>query len=75
MEPHHHARSGLWRWVLEEGVPIAEAEARTLATSCDDWVPANAYSPMCGNSICQDRRFHCTGGCSLETHSITATST
>ena len=24
--------------------------------SCREWVPANA-SPMCGNSICQDRRF------------------
>ena len=51
----HHSRSGLWRRVLEEGVPIAEAEARTLAF-LHDWVPANA-SPMCGNSICQDRRF------------------
>ena len=51
----HHARSGLWRRVLEEGVPMAEAEARTLAF-LREWVPANA-SPMCGNSICQDRRF------------------
>jgi len=51
----HHSRSGLWRRVLEEGVPIAEAESRTLAFLAD-WVPANT-SPMCGNSICQDRRF------------------
>ena len=51
----HHSRSGLWRRVLEEGVPIAEAESRTLEFLAQ-WVPANA-SPMCGNSICQDRRF------------------
>ena len=50
-----HGKSGLWRRVLEEGVPLAEAEARTLAF-LDQWVPAKA-SPMCGNSICQDRRF------------------
>jgi len=51
----HHSRSGLWRRVLEEGVPIAEAELRTLGF-LSGWVPANT-SPMCGNSICQDRRF------------------
>jgi oligoribonuclease len=50
-----HSRSGLWRRVLEEGVPMAEAEARTLAF-LREWVPERA-SPMCGNSICQDRRF------------------
>jgi oligoribonuclease len=52
---NQHAKSGLWRRVLEEGVPMAEAEARTLAF-LREWVPANA-SPMCGNSVCQDRRF------------------
>jgi oligoribonuclease len=50
-----HGGSGLWRRVLDEGVPLAEAEARTLAF-LSEWVPAKA-SPMCGNSICQDRRF------------------
>ncbi|MES2859089.1 MAG: oligoribonuclease [Pseudomonadota bacterium] len=50
-----HAKSGLWQRVLEHGVPLAEAEARTLAF-LQQWVPAKA-SPMCGNSICQDRRF------------------
>ncbi len=50
-----HGKSGLWRRVLEEGVALAEAEARTL-DFLRQWVPANA-SPMCGNSICQDRRF------------------
>ena len=52
---NQHGKSGLWRRVLEEGVPLADAEARTLAF-LKEWVPVNA-SPMCGNSICQDRRF------------------
>ena len=52
---NQHGKSGLWRRVLDEGVPMAEAEARTLAF-LREWVPANT-SPMCGNSICQDRRF------------------
>ena len=50
-----HGKSGLWRRVLEEGVPLDEAEQRTLAF-LREWVPERA-SPMCGNSICQDRRF------------------
>ena len=50
-----HGKSGLWRRVLEDGVGMADAEARTLAFFAE-WVPAN-MSPMCGNSICQDRRF------------------
>ena len=50
-----HGKSGLWQRVLEEGVGMAEAEKRTLSF-LSQWVPANA-SPMCGNSICQDRRF------------------
>ncbi len=50
-----HGRSGLWRRVLEQGVPLADAEARTLDFLAA-WVPPGA-SPMCGNSICQDRRF------------------
>ena len=52
---NQHGRSGLWRRVLDEGVPMAEAEARTLEF-LEQWVPAGK-SPMCGNSICQDRRF------------------
>ncbi len=51
----HHAKSGLWQRVLDSQASIADAEAQTLAF-LQDWVPANA-SPMCGNSICQDRRF------------------
>lgn len=52
---NQHGKSGLWTRVLEQGVPLAEAEASTLAF-LREWVPANT-SPMCGNSICQDRRF------------------
>lgn len=52
---NQHGKSGLWRRVLEEGVPLAQAEQQTLEF-LRAWVPANA-SPMCGNSICQDRRF------------------
>ena len=52
---NQHRKSGLWQRVLEQGVTMQEAEERTLAFLAK-WVPANA-SPMCGNSICQDRRF------------------
>ena len=52
---NQHGRSGLWRRVLEEGVPMAEAEQRTLAF-LQQWLGPR-QSPMCGNSICQDRRF------------------
>lgn len=52
---NQHRKSGLWNRVLEQGVTLQEAQARTLAFLAD-WVPADT-SPMCGNSICQDRRF------------------
>ncbi len=52
---NQHGRSGLWRRVLEEGVTLGEAESRTVAF-LKEWVGAK-QSPMCGNSICQDRRF------------------
>lgn len=50
-----HGRSGLWKRVLQSEVDLARAEADTLAF-LEAWVPAGK-SPMCGNSICQDRRF------------------
>lgn len=52
---HQHGKSGLWQRVLESGVSMEEAETRTLDFLAQ-WVPAGA-SPICGNSICQDRRF------------------
>ncbi len=52
---NQHGKSGLWQRALESTVTLAEAEARTLAF-LRQWLPERA-SPMCGNSICQDRRF------------------
>jgi len=50
-----HAGSGLTRRVHESRIDEAQAEQLTLSF-LSNHVPANA-SPMCGNSICQDRRF------------------
>lgn len=52
---NQHRKSGLWQRVLDSQVSIGQAEALTVAF-LNEWVPVNA-SPMCGNSICQDRRF------------------
>ena len=52
---NQHRRSGLWNRVVASDVDMAEAERRTLEFF-EQWVAAGA-SPMCGNSICQDRRF------------------
>jgi len=51
----HHGASGLVERVRHSTTTAAEAEQQTLAF-LQPWVPAGA-SPMCGNSICQDRRF------------------
>jgi oligoribonuclease len=50
-----HGRSGLVERVRASSIREAEAEQRALAFLALH-VPANV-SPMCGNSICQDRRF------------------
>ena len=50
-----HGESGLTARVLESEVDAHEAELATLAF-LREWVDEGA-SPMCGNSICQDRRF------------------
>jgi oligoribonuclease len=50
-----HGKSGLWDRVLASEVEMAAAEARTL-DFLSHWV-APGKSPICGNSICQDRRF------------------
>ena len=52
---NQHGKSGLWKRVVESQVTLGQAEAQTVAF-LNEWVPAGA-SPMCGNSICQDRRF------------------
>jgi oligoribonuclease len=53
----HHGNSGLTAKVLASNISLAEAETKTLAF-LRQHVPPNT-SPMCGNSICQDRRFLC----------------
>jgi oligoribonuclease len=50
-----HKKSGLLERVRSSGVAEAEAERRAIQF-LSDHVP-NGVSPMCGNSICQDRRF------------------
>jgi len=50
-----HNRSGLVKRVMESKITVTEAESQTLeflSKHVDSGV-----SPMCGNSICQDRRF------------------
>ena len=50
-----HGRSGLTERVRTSTVTEAQAQAM-LIDFLRPWVPAGK-SPMCGNSICQDRRF------------------
>jgi len=52
---HQHTKSGLLERVRSSSVSCAEAEVATLEF-LRQYVPLNT-SPMCGNSICQDRRF------------------
>lgn len=50
-----HGKSGLTARVRASTVSEAEAEA-TVLEFLQQWVLARS-SPMCGNSVCQDRRF------------------
>jgi oligoribonuclease len=50
-----HGKSGLTQRVRESKVDEAAAEAAVIAF-LETYVP-KGKSPMCGNSICQDRRF------------------
>jgi oligoribonuclease len=59
-----HGRSGLIDRVKASTVSEAQAEAELIAF-LKQWVPAGK-SPMCGNSICQDRRFMVRGMPKLE---------
>jgi oligoribonuclease len=59
-----HGRSGLIDRVKASTVDEAQAEEQLIAF-LRQWVPANK-SPMCGNSICQDRRFMARGMPKLE---------
>ncbi len=51
----HHGKSGLIERVKASAVDDAEAEQQTISF-LEQWVATGA-SPMCGNSIGQDRRF------------------
>lgn len=51
----HHGKSGLTQRVKDSSVSETEAELKTIEF-LEQWVP-KGKSPMCGNSICQDRRF------------------
>ena len=52
-----HGESGLTQRVRDSQISTAEAEAQTIAF-LEQWVP-KGKSPICGNSIGQDRRFLC----------------
>ena len=51
----HHGRSGLVTRIKKSTITAVNAEKQTLEF-IKEWVPRKK-SPMCGNSICQDRRF------------------
>jgi oligoribonuclease len=59
-----HGSSGLLARVRSSTIGVAEAEARTLEFLTP--LVAAGSSPMCGNSICQDRRFLARGMPRLE---------
>ncbi len=52
---NQHGKSGLTERVKNSTLSVADAERETLQF-LSKYVPKGA-SPMCGNSICQDRRF------------------
>jgi oligoribonuclease len=52
---NQHGRSGLSARVLASAIDAPAAERETLRF-LENWVEPGK-SPMCGNSICQDRRF------------------
>ena len=51
----HHGESGLTQRVRQSPNSMSDAESETM-DFLKQYVP-QAASPMCGNSICQDRRF------------------
>ena len=61
-----HSQSGLLKWVRASRIDEREAERQTL-DFLSRHVP-KGKSPMCGNSICQDRRFLARWMPGLETY-------
>lgn len=62
----HHGASGLIARVQESSTTVGDAERLTLEF-LQLWAP-RGVSPMCGNSICQDRRFLAQGMPDLEAY-------
>lgn len=62
----HHSASGLWKRVLESDLSVLDAEQKTLQF-LEQYVD-RGVSPMCGNSVCQDRRFLVKGMPQLESY-------
>ncbi|MEH6499936.1 MAG: oligoribonuclease [Pseudoalteromonas distincta] len=61
-----HGQSGLTQRVKDSKISVEDAQRQTLEF-LQKWVPAGK-SPMCGNSICQDRRFLYRGMPELEVY-------
>ena len=61
-----HGESGLSERVLQSQSTAAQAESATLEFLQEHTLPGK--SPMCGNSICQDRRFLAREMPALEAH-------
>nr|AIE90272.1 Exonuclease RNase T and DNA polymerase III (orn, REX2, REXO2) [uncultured marine group II/III euryarchaeote AD1000_01_G07] len=51
----HHTKNGLLDRVRNQGTPMAEAEAQTIEFLREHCI--EGVSPLCGNTIGQDRRF------------------
>jgi len=51
----HHTDSGLWQRVVHSPYDMRAAELVNIQF-LNEWVEKGS-SPMCGNSVCQDRRF------------------
>lgn len=62
----HHGRSGLTERVKNSTVSEADAEKQTIEF-LSGYV-GKGVSPMCGNTICQDRRFMARGMPELEAY-------
>lgn len=51
----HHTDSGLWQRVVSSPMDMSAVESSQIEF-LQKWVK-KGVSPMCGNSVCQDRRF------------------
>jgi oligoribonuclease len=63
---NQHGKSGLTQRVRDSRINAEQGEAQTIAF-LEQWAP-KGKSPICGNSICQDRRFLVRGMPKLEAY-------